>query len=154
MSMKAPPAGWPRLSSALFYENAQAAILWLQSAFGFELQLKVDGPDGSVLHSQLIYGEALIMVGEGGSQRAPKFGVPCRSPRLQGGANTQSLMLYVDDVDAHCARARAAGAVIVAEPSLQDYGPDYWADRSYGATDLEGHFWWFSQRVREPGSKA
>ncbi len=67
------------------------------------------------------------------------------------GGNTQTLMLYVDDVDAHCARARAAGAAgdrIVAEPELHDYGAEHWADRSYGALDPEGHLWWVSQRVR------
>lgn len=57
-------------------------------------------------------------------------------------------MVYVDDVDAHCARARAEGATIVDEPALHDYGEEYWADRSYGAVDPEGHLWWFSQRMR------
>jgi len=48
------------------------------------------------------------------------------------------------------ARARAAGATIVEEPSLHDYGEAYWADRAYGATDPEGHLWWFVQRLRDP----
>lgn len=151
--MQAPPRGWPRLSSTLLYDNAREAIAWLERAFGFAVQLKVDGPDGSIVHSQLVFGEALIMVGEGGAARAPKFGVPLRSPRHLGGANSQCLMLYVDDVDAHCARARAAGATVVAEPELHDYGPEYWADRSYGALDLDGHLWWFTQRVRDPQSR-
>lgn len=150
--MKPTPAGWPRLSSSIFYDNARVAIDWLIAAFGFELQLKVEGADGSIVHSQLSFGEALIMVGEGGAARAPKFGVPCRSPRQLGGANSQSVMLFVDDVDAHCTRARAAGATIVAEPELHDYGPEYWADRSYGALDLDGHLWWFTQRVRNPST--
>lgn len=148
--MKPTPAGWPRLSSALYYDKASEAIAWLVKAFGFTLQLQVDAADGSVAHSQLTYGEALIMVGEGGSARAPKFGVPLRSPQHLGGANTQSVLLFVDDVDAHCAHARAAGAQIVAEPELHDYGPDYWADRSYGALDCGGHLWWFTQRMRNP----
>jgi len=151
MSMKNPPTGWPRLSSTLFYDKAEAAIDWLVRAFGFELTLKVMSPDGShVLHSQLMFGEALIMVGEGGAQREPKFGIPCRSPLHLGGANSQCLMLFVDDVDAHCEQARAAGAEIIAEPTLHDYGPEYWADRSYGAKDPDGHMWWFTQRVRDP----
>ena len=60
------------------------------------------------------------------------------------------MMIYVDDADAHCARARAAGAKIVDEPSVHDYGRDYWADRSYGAADPEGHVWWITQRLRNP----
>lgn len=63
--MKAAPPGWPRIASSLFYQDAQAAIAWLVQAFGFTVELKVDGPDGSVLHSQLRYGEGLIMVAEG-----------------------------------------------------------------------------------------
>jgi len=148
--MRPTPQGWPRLSSSIYYDNAAEAIDWLVKAFGFTLQLKVDGPDGTVAHSQLSFGEALIMVGEGGSTHAPKFGVTMRSPRHLGGANSQGILLFVDDVDAHCAQARAAGAQIVAEPELHDYGPEYWADRSYGALDCDGHLWWFTQRVRDP----
>ena len=152
--MKAAPPGWPRIASSLFYQDAQAAIPWLARAFGFVVELQVDGPDGSVLHSQLSYGDGssrgLIMVGEGRGDRARRFGVPLCSPRDCGAANTQALMLYVDDVLAHCEQARSAGARIVLEPVLQDYGPDYWADRCYGALDLDGHLWWFCERVRNP----
>jgi uncharacterized glyoxalase superfamily protein PhnB len=69
-----------------------------------------------------------------------------QSPRSLGGANTQSLFAYVDDVDAHFARARASGARIVSEPSKRDY--DDWEDRTYETLDLEGHRWWFAQRMR------
>ena len=148
--MKAPPQGWPRIASSLFYNDANTAIAWLVRAFGFTVQLKVDGPDGTVLHSQLSYGEGLVMVGEGRAERTQRFGIPLRSPLACDGANTQALMVYVDDAESHCARARAEGARIVMEPSVQDYGPDYWADRCYGALDLDGHLWWFCERVRDP----
>ena len=146
--MKPTPSDWPRLSSALFYEDANQAIDWLIKAFDLSLRIKVDHDDGSVIHSELTYGEAVIMVSEGGDQRAARFGVPLRSPRSLGGANTQTVMLYVDDAEAHCERARAAGATITVEPVLYDYGEGYWADRSYGALDCDGHLWWFSERVR------
>ena len=49
-------------------------------------------------------------------------------------------------------RARAAGATVVEEPAVHDYGVNHWADRSYGALDPEGHLWWFTERVRNaPG---
>ncbi|UXH77831.1 VOC family protein [Roseateles amylovorans] len=146
--MKPPPAGWPRLSSAIFYNRAALAIPWLCEAFGFEVQLRVDGEHGDIAHSQLVFGEALVMVSEGGEGRPQRFGVPLRSPQALGGANTQSVMIYVDDADAHCQRARQAGARIVHEPKVEDYGAGYWADKSYGALDLEGHLWWFVERVR------
>jgi len=146
--MKPTPADWPRLSSALFYEDARKAIDWLIAAFDFKVRIKVDAEDGSIAHSELTYGEAVIMVAEGSPKRAARFGVPSVSPRAAGGANTQSVMLYVDDAIAHCERARAAGATITMEPALHDYGEEYWADRAYGVLDCDGHLWWFSERVR------
>ena len=77
-----------------------------------------------------------------------RWGVRRASPADFAGANTQTLQIYVDDVDAHCARARAEGATIVEEPFIADHGENYWADKSYGALDPEGHLWWISERVR------
>ena len=149
--MKPPPRDWPRLSSSVFYQDAQAAIDWLCRAFGFAVRLKVEGEGGRIEHSELTYGEGLIMVGqEGGSSTERPWKALMRSPRSVDGANTQCLMLFVDDADAHCAYARQHGARIVEEPATHDYGDDYWADRSYGALDPEGHLWWITQRVRDP----
>jgi uncharacterized glyoxalase superfamily protein PhnB len=55
--------------------------------------------------------------------------------------------VHVDDVEAHCAKARAGGAIISSEPMTKDYGAEYWTDRSYGAIDPGGHSWWFTQRL-------
>ena len=149
--MKPPPRDWPRLSSSVFYQDAQAAIDWLCQAFGFAVRLKVEGEGGRIEHSELTYGEGLIMVGqEGGSSAERPWKARMRSPRSVDGANTQCLMLFVDDADAHCAHARQHGAQIVEEPATHDYGDDYWTDRSYGALDPEGHLWWITQRVRDP----
>jgi uncharacterized glyoxalase superfamily protein PhnB len=140
--MKQTPKGWPRLSSSLFYDDAGAAIDWLGRAFDFKVRLKVDGEEGRVTHSELEYGEAVIMVSSVSPEKRHA------SPRSVGGVNTQSLFIYVDDVEAHYARARAAGAKITKELSVSDYGEEYWADNGYGAEDLEGHVWWFAQRTR------
>src|SRR5262245_47940562 len=153
--MNPPPLGWPRISSALFYEDAGAAIDWLCRAFGFSVRLKVEGEAGRIEHSELELGsDGLVMVGSSGGH---KEGRPERrlfvSPRAVGGHNTQSLCVYVDDADAHCARAREAGARIVQEPAVHDYGEDYWADKGYSAQDPEGHIWWFVQRLRGVGAK-
>lgn len=139
------------MSSAVFYQDAAAAIDWLCRAFGFEVRLRVEGEGGRIEHSELVYGDGLIMVGqEDGNSAGRDWKRSMRSPRSVGGANTQSVMVFVDDADAHCAHARACGARIVEEPATHDYGADYWADRSYGALDLEGHLWWITQRVRDP----
>lgn len=143
--MKRAPPGWPRISSALYYDDAAKAIDFLCNAFGFTIRLKIEGEGGTIEHAELSYGEGLIMVGE--ASRAEKFSYR-RSPTGAGGANTQNMMLYVDDVDAHCKRAREAGAVVTMEPQLHDYGEEYWADRGYECRDLGGHHWWFYQRLR------
>jgi uncharacterized glyoxalase superfamily protein PhnB len=151
--MKPTPEGWPRLSSAIFYRDAGTMIDWLCAAFAFQVRLRIEGEGGRIEHSELTFGDAVVMVGSERTGANVKFSTAMLSPRSAGG-NTQSLMLYVDDVDAHCAQARAQGAQIVDEPAVHDYGEEYWADRSYGAMDPEGHLWWFTQRLRSPGKLA
>jgi uncharacterized glyoxalase superfamily protein PhnB len=150
--MKQTPPGWPRISVAIFYEDPKKAIDWLVRAFDFEVRLKVEGDDGGIVHSELVYGEGVVMVAPSGGRTTQKERDQSheKSPRAVGGANTQTLMLYVDDVEAHEKRAREAGAKIVNEPKTSDYGEDYWSDRSYEAVDPEGHHWWFCQRLRNP----
>ena len=148
--MKPAPADWPRFSSALCYQDAAHAIDWLCDAFGFQVRLRIEGQDGRIEHSELTYGEGLIMVGQEDTQAERHLKTIARSPKSLGGKSTQSVMFFVDDVDAHCAHARQRGARIIEEPTLHDYGNEYWADRSYGALDPEGHVWWIVQRVRNP----
>lgn len=145
-----PPSGWPRFASAAVYRDAAKAIDWLCSAFGFEVRLKVDGPNGRVEHCELVYGDGLIMIAQETPDAPRAWKRSLRSPQSLGGATTQSLMFYVDDVDSHCAHARSHGATVIEDLNTQDYGKDYWSDRSYGALDLEGHVWWISQRLRNP----
>lgn len=145
--MKPTPKGWPRLSTAIYCTNAAKHIDWLCAAFGFETRLKVEGEGGTIEHSEIVFGDAVIMVGDEASQRA-RDRPHMVSPLSCGGKNTQSIMLYVDDADAHCERARAAGGVITIEPKVSDYGEEYWADKTYGCRDPEGHDWWFAERVR------
>lgn len=144
--MKPPPKNWPRISSSIFYDDAAKAIDWLCAAFGFEVRLKIEGEGGRIEHSELEFGEGLIMVGQTGSGRPNREWV--RSPATLDGACTQAMAIFVDDVDAHCEHARQAGATIEMEPKTDDYGDDYWSDRSYLARDFEGHRWWFMQRLR------
>jgi uncharacterized glyoxalase superfamily protein PhnB len=147
--MKPTPPGWPRISSAVWYEKPAEAIDWLCNAFGFDVRLKVEGDDGSIVHSELVFGEGVIMVG--GAKKHARPEETCRkSPRAVDGANTQNMMVYVDDVEAHCKRAREAGARIISEPTTTDYGEEYWSDRGYEVEDLDGHRWWFIQRLRDP----
>ena len=121
------------LYPALRYDDAHAAIDWLCEAFGFEKQEVYEGSDGTVAHAQLALDGALIMLGS-----AREGGVyPGRTPSQLGGI-TGSIYVYVGDPDAHCARARAAGARIPLEPYDTEYG-----SREYAAYDIEGYWWTF-----------
>ena len=122
--------------SALFYQDPKAALAWLEKAFGFELVMLLEDADGAVAHSQMEFGDSYIMVGQ-------EWSDDHKSPRSIGGKNTQTVHIQVEgDLDAHCERARAAGAEIIAEPETQFYG-----DRTYRCRDLEGHIWTVSQTV-------
>lgn len=152
--MKPTPAGWPRITPSIYYEDPRPAIEWLCKAFGFEVRLLVEGEGKRVEHSELTFGEdGLIMVGTAGVGSSEKevWQQKYVSPRTLEGRSTGGIAIFVDDCDAHYEKARAAGAKIFREPKTDDYGEDYWADRTYGAVDPEGHHWWFMQRVRTKG---
>ncbi len=123
--------GLPTMYPSVVYDDAPAAIDWLCRAFGFERHLVVPGPDNTIAHAELAIGSAMIMLGSSSDEP------PRKSPKTLGAA-TGGIYVVVDDVDAHSARARAAGAVIVRAPKDQEYG-----GRLYTCRDLEGHDWSF-----------
>lgn len=126
----------PTLRAAVVYQDDRAAIEWLQNAFGFEASLIITDDSGAIVHAQMKYRDAIVMV-------ARQWADWAKSPKGVGGSNTQYLHINVDqDIDGHCARARAAGATILAAPEDQFYG-----DRTYRAMDPEGHVWTFGQSV-------
>lgn len=127
----------PTLSSALCYQDPRAALEWLEAAFGFEPTMVILGPDDSIAHSEMRFGDGLIMVGS-------EWSAMRKSPKSIGGYATQSVHVQLEaDIDAHCARALKAGAKIEQEPEDQFYG-----DRTYRAIDPEGHVWTFGQTVK------
>lgn len=120
----------------LWYVDARKAIGWLESAFGFETALVVEDGEGGIVHSELVLGEGRIYV------MGPPRG-EAASPVALGGRHTQAVHVQLaSGLDAHCERARAAGARIGREPETQAYG-----DRVYTCTDPEGHPWSFGQTV-------
>lgn len=124
------------LMSAVSYRDPKAALRWLEAAFGFELSMVIEDADGNLAHSEMRFGDSVVMVGSEWSENH-------RSPVGLGGKNTQSIHIHIDtDIHAHCARARAAGAEILMEPETQFYG-----DATYRCRDPEGHVWTIGQTV-------
>jgi uncharacterized glyoxalase superfamily protein PhnB len=119
------------------YLDDRAALEWLQKAFGFEPSMIITDDTGKIVHAAMKFEGAEVMIAREWSDIA-------RSPKSLGGKNTQQIHVQLQaDIDGHCARARAAGATIVAEPSDQFYG-----NRTYRAMDSEGHLWTFGQTVK------
>jgi uncharacterized glyoxalase superfamily protein PhnB len=124
-------------AAALFYRNPFAALDWLEKAFGFERSMVITDANGNLAHAEMKFGDGYIMVGS-------EWADFVASPANVGGKNTQNTHVQLrEGLDAHCERARAAGAVIMREPDDQFYG-----DRTYMAKDPEGHVWSFAQSVR------
>ena len=130
-----PPEG--RIVPMLVYDDAPGAIEFLQKAFGFEEQYRLDMPDGRIGHAELRLGDGVVTLAS--TYRELGLSAAKDLPALHC-----QLLVYVDDVDAHHARAFAAGATILGEPADQDYG-----DRNYRAIDPEGQRWIFATHVRD-----
>jgi uncharacterized glyoxalase superfamily protein PhnB len=118
----------------LRYRNAMAMIEWLCRAFGFEKQAVYAGPDGVVMHAQLIFGNGMIMIGSVDNRTAASKLL--KQPDEIGGAETQSPCLIVLDIDAIYARAKGAGAKMVMDLEEKEHG-----GKAFTCTDPEGHVW-------------
>jgi uncharacterized glyoxalase superfamily protein PhnB len=127
-----------------FYRDPKAALDWLEQAFGFELALLLTDEAGKVGHAEMSFRGCNI--GVGGEWEGPQLGgARMRSPASLDGAGSQFMWVELETgLDAHCERARAAGARIAQDPEDQFYGA-----RTYRALDPEGHVWCFRQAVRD-----
>jgi len=139
-----------RVIPMVAYEDGAGAIDWLVKAFGFEEQLRFTDDDGTVSHAELrTDGGGLIML----ATPTPDYVSPKRLREVSEEARKMAEVPYVidgvlveiDDVDAHFARARDAGATILSEPEdVPDVGV-----RHYRVEDPEGHRWMFSQEIAQ-----
>jgi uncharacterized glyoxalase superfamily protein PhnB len=135
-----------RIVPFIGYEDAAAAIEWLQDAFGFEERRSArHEQDGVIGHAELEFGGATIYVSTPDGYVSPRR--LRETSELARRANDNPWVIdghfvEVDDVDAHCERARAAGATVLRE--LEEPGIGF---RIYTAEDPEGHRWMFGQRL-------
>jgi uncharacterized glyoxalase superfamily protein PhnB len=116
------------------YQDVAEAMAWLSRVFGFREHYRYGVEDGRVSGAQMFLREAYVMLRTRDS---------CASPG-ELGFGTQSLTIFVDDVDGHYATARAQGAKIVEELHETEYG-----ERQYGVEPLEGHHWLFSRHAKD-----
>jgi len=114
----------------LIYPDVREAVAWLTKAFGFAERVRI----GENHRSQLRFGDGAVIVGDLRGDRRP--------PRP--GEVTHSVMVRVEDAQAHCERARAHGARILMEPTDFEYG-----ERQYNAKDPFGHQWTFTETLAD-----
>ena len=124
-----------RVIPLLVYRDIQAAHDFLVRAFGFESGGVERGPDGRPVHGEVRVGGTAIWLHRVTAEH--QLGSPTTVDTAGAG-----IVIFVSDVDAHFAHARAAGARIDSEPTDQPYG-----QREYGARDPEGHRWWFATPI-------
>jgi uncharacterized glyoxalase superfamily protein PhnB len=119
----------------LIYPDVREAVAWLSAAFGFAERVQI----GEDHRSQLSVGDGAVIVGDVRHDRRP--------PRP--GESTHSVLVRVDDANAHCERARKHGAQILMEPTDFEYG-----ERQYAAEDPSGHQWTFSETLEDVAPEA
>jgi uncharacterized glyoxalase superfamily protein PhnB len=114
----------------IVYQDLPAALAWLTRVFGFTEHYRYGEPNGAQMH----LGNAYIMI------ESPRG----RSSPAQLGFGTQSLTIFIEDIEAHYAHTKAEGAKIIEEPHETEYG-----EYQYAAKDLDGHHWLFSRHAKD-----
>ena len=135
---------YPDVIPMIAYEHGVAALEWLAHAFGFRERARLTDDTGRLTHGEMQAGDGVIML----ATPSPAYQGPARHRESCDAAAAWSqvpyiidgVLVHVDDVAAHCARARAAGARVLSEPESDEHGSRYRVE------DLEGHRWMFSSR--------
>ena len=142
----APVPSTPSVVPMISYEDGIAALEWLRKVFGFRETARLTTPDGKLSHGEMEAGKGLIML----ASPTPEYRSPKHHREVCEQARKWStvpwiidgVLVYVDDLDQHFKRAKAAGAMILSE--IEEGSPG----RRYRAEDLEGHRWFFFETDR------
>ena len=129
MTVKAIPEGYHTLTPYMTVRDAARAIEFYKQAFGAVERGVMKGPDGKVMHAELVIGDSIVMLAD----EQPQFGA--LSPQSTGGAG-MGLHIYLQDVDSAFDRAVKAGAKV--EMPVSDM---FWGDRYGKLADPFGHKW-------------
>lgn len=122
----------------LSVRGAAEAAGFYERVFGVAPRLRLDMPDGRLMHCEFRVGDARIFL----SEELPEHGGTPSPAQL--GATSVAIHLYVDDCDALVARMVAHGATLLMEPVDMFYG-----ERFARVRDPYGHEWGVSTQLRE-----
>lgn len=135
------PKGYYTATPYLHCRAADQAIEFYKKAFGAKQKSKMVGPDGKVMHAEIVIGNSHIMLGEENAQMG------MASPQTLGGSGG-GVMLYVPNADKMFASAIAAGATV--EMPLAD---QFWGDRYGKLVDPFGHKWSIATHIEDMSPK-
>ena len=129
------------------YRNGVEALEWLVAAFGFTEHVRMVNEEGRLEHAELGAGSGTIMLA---TPSLDYEGPALHRSHCDSSARWQQvpylvdgLLVHVDDIDAHCKRAREHGATILTEVESTQPG------KRYRAEDLEGHRWMFIEKASD-----
>ena len=129
MATKSIPEGYHSITPSFCVDGARQFINFLKEVFAAQDRFRMDGPGGKVAHAELSIGDSTLMV----SDVTPQWP-----------AKTNSLYVYVDDVDAAYERALKAGATSLRAPENAFYG-----DRNSSVSDPFGNIWGIATHVED-----
>ena len=132
----------PQISPLIRYRDVLKSSQWLIETFGFTEQQISRDADNNVMFIALVLGDQQILVCPTSN---PVFEKHMSQPDQNGGFNTQSCYIAINDLEEHCRRARAAGGKIIIEPADDGEGGKF-----YTCRDPEGHLWNFGTRSFAP----
>ncbi len=130
------PQGYSAVIPALAFKGAAAAIDWYSSIFGARVKMRMDNPDKTIGHAEIVIGDSLVFLAD----ENPKFNT---SPKTLKG-NSVNLCVYVENVDEVVKKAVAKGAKEVLPVTDQFYG-----DRSGRIEDPFGYVWLVATHIRD-----
>jgi PhnB protein len=131
VSVRAPGYQW--INAFLTVRDVAQAIDFYTKGFGFKLRGSMPGPDGKIMHAEMLHNDSVIMMGP----ENPQMGAP-------QGQSPVTLFAYVENVDEVTARAAAAGATVVQQPRNE-----FWGDRCAILLDTQGHTWMLGTHIRD-----
>jgi uncharacterized glyoxalase superfamily protein PhnB len=135
------PKGYHAVTPGLAVRDAARAIDFYKKALGAREKMRMPGPDGKIMHAELVIGDSHIMLGEENVQ------MNHLSPLSLNGSPV-GMYVYVKNSDKVFDQAVNAGATVTMPVTDQ-----FWGDRAGQITDPFGHKWWIATHKRNPTPK-
>jgi len=120
------PEGFRTVTPYLISPPAAEVIEFLKTVFGAKEKARFNTPDGKIMHAEVLFADCALEISDGSEEHPPR---------------PAYFIVSVDNADESYAKAIAAGATSVYEPTLHP-----WGDRDGGVRDVGGNYWFITTR--------